>query len=622
MPAPAAAARFLLLLAVVAAASEPAAPPPAALPPVDAPSPPPATPPTPPLDLDQGARVACGAQGCVVTPVGSECVPAPGLAAANGGSTCPPGTARAAPPSAHRQNFALAKDGAKVLAANPGARKPAALLDDDGDTFLRNECGAPSKFVILELSQVASLDAVELSQHELYSSRVAEFEVLGRASNPRVDAAAGGDLGATLVSGSGGAWETLGSFVGADVRGTQVFPLPRTAWVKYVALKLVGHHGDEPVCAVNDFRAYGVSAMEDLEARLAVQDQEGGAGGESGGVVAPVAGDNAEDGDAVENSEPSGDADAAPATTTTPAPTDASPEAAATPTTTSTHAPPPPAPTPAVKPAAKAAPSPPPAPTPAPPAATPPPPAPKPTVVVAPPVTAPPNASAADSGSATPDAAAGSADDTPDTQPPPATPAATPAADAAPAGGPPSAKGSIYDLLVQELKGLKVAQLDAARKLADAARANTALAVEVATLADRVAVLEGKPPRRVARRGIFVRAVLRARNAVGSTVRALTAGATRARGASAAAVADVLPSPVLAGALLAAAAVAAAGAVTVWRLRPRLPPRAAAALPAVNGGSGGAVVGGSAEVEPKPNGVAKPAGSATDSAPVGGGVGE
>ena len=62
-----------------------------------------------------------------------------------------------------RHNFALAKDGAKIVAANKEARKPESVLDSDGDTFLKNECRA-DKWLIIELSQVTKVDMLRLSQ--------------------------------------------------------------------------------------------------------------------------------------------------------------------------------------------------------------------------------------------------------------------------------------------------------------------------------------------------------------------------------------------------------------------------------------------------------------------------
>ena len=62
-----------------------------------------------------------------------------------------------------RHNFALAKDGAKIVGANKEARKPESVLDSDGDTFLKNECKA-DKWLIFELSQVTKIDMIRLSQ--------------------------------------------------------------------------------------------------------------------------------------------------------------------------------------------------------------------------------------------------------------------------------------------------------------------------------------------------------------------------------------------------------------------------------------------------------------------------
>ena len=64
-----------------------------------------------------------------------------------------------------RHNFALAKDGAKIVAANKEARKAESILDSDGDTFLKNECKA-DKWVLVELSQVTKVDLIKLSQVE------------------------------------------------------------------------------------------------------------------------------------------------------------------------------------------------------------------------------------------------------------------------------------------------------------------------------------------------------------------------------------------------------------------------------------------------------------------------
>lgn len=116
-----------------------------------------------------------------------------------------------------QHNFALSKEGAKVLAANKEAKKTGALLDDDSDTFLKNDCRAEGKWVMLELSQVAKVSRLELSQFELYSARVREFELLGRQSHPRTEGF-GSEYGRTLNSTQ---WKLLGSFTAEKVKGSQ-----------------------------------------------------------------------------------------------------------------------------------------------------------------------------------------------------------------------------------------------------------------------------------------------------------------------------------------------------------------------------------------------------------------
>ncbi len=94
----------------------------------------------------------------------------PALGPAPNASDAQSSVSRTPPPNAvaeeaedeERQNFAAAKDGAKIVAANKEAKKAASLLDDDGDTFVKNECKA-DKWVVLELSQMVKVDTLKVS---------------------------------------------------------------------------------------------------------------------------------------------------------------------------------------------------------------------------------------------------------------------------------------------------------------------------------------------------------------------------------------------------------------------------------------------------------------------------
>lgn len=192
-----------------------------------------------------------------------------------------------------------------MIAANREAKKVQALLDDDSDTYLKNDCRA-DKWFILELAQVAKVNRFELSQvrlggalprshgsahttleelrvfelcsdcilvpsgvnarrlkrwrltpscrapqFELYSSRVKEFEVRGRQSHPRTD---GVEYSRGLDS---PAWKLLGNYTAEKTKGTQSFGIDPAAWVRYMLLRFVSHHGSEPVCALNAFSVFG-----------------------------------------------------------------------------------------------------------------------------------------------------------------------------------------------------------------------------------------------------------------------------------------------------------------------------------------------------------------------------
>ncbi|KAG7669226.1 hypothetical protein KSW81_007385 [Nannochloris sp. 'desiccata'] len=139
-----------------------------------------------------------------------------------------------------QQNFALTRDGAKVLASNPGAKKVGAILDDDTDTYMRNEC-QDDKWVVLELSQVAKISRIELIQHELYSSRIKDFEIRGRQSHPRTDNV---ETSKGLNSTS---WKLLGKFTAEKAKGTQQFNVERPIWAHYLLIRFLTHYGNEPV---------------------------------------------------------------------------------------------------------------------------------------------------------------------------------------------------------------------------------------------------------------------------------------------------------------------------------------------------------------------------------------
>lgn len=97
---------------------------------------------------------------------------------------------------------------------------------------------------------------------EMYSSRVAEFEVFGRDSHPGKDL---GDYPAVLRS---AAWQYLGRFDAENRKGNQQFRINNPTWVRYLGIHFLSYHGTESVCAINEVKVFGVSAAQDIEAEL------------------------------------------------------------------------------------------------------------------------------------------------------------------------------------------------------------------------------------------------------------------------------------------------------------------------------------------------------------------
>lgn len=96
------------------------------------------------------------------------------------------------------------------------ARIRACYSTDHADgTDYKPHC-SPARLTHALGCQVAKVDALQLSQYELYSSRVKDFEVRGRQSHPR---AQGSDYSKALNT-SG--WQLLGKYTAAKTRGSQV----------------------------------------------------------------------------------------------------------------------------------------------------------------------------------------------------------------------------------------------------------------------------------------------------------------------------------------------------------------------------------------------------------------
>ena len=167
------------------------------------------------------------------------------------------------------------------------ARRLSSLSPPD----LLTPCAAPGPGFVVQLGGAVRVTHVTLSHHEFFASRFARFDVFASSLLPPPPAASpphhhtpaadggatshsappggsGSNSGGDAASSSSG-WHPLGTFLAADVRGSQVFVVPRPAWAKALLVALRSHHGASSFCALSGFGAYGTDAAGALAEALA-----------------------------------------------------------------------------------------------------------------------------------------------------------------------------------------------------------------------------------------------------------------------------------------------------------------------------------------------------------------
>eukprot|EP00850_Spirogloea_muscicola_P016666 SM000137S00444 [mRNA] locus=s137:142093:148002:- [translate_table: standard] len=169
-------------------------------------------------------------------------------------------TSRRSSTDGSRYNYAAATHGAKVIDYSKEAKGASSVLDEDKDKYLRIPCSADEKFVVIELSEEARVDAVVISNFEYYASSVKDFEVQVAQEHPPA------------------AWQSLGHYSALNIRTPQVFEVPEAAqaWARYVKLRLETYHGGEFYCTLSLVRVHGVDALESLKEDLAALDDPNG----------------------------------------------------------------------------------------------------------------------------------------------------------------------------------------------------------------------------------------------------------------------------------------------------------------------------------------------------------
>lgn len=143
------------------------------------------------------------------------------------------------------KNYASAEC-AKVVEANPEAKKPFLIINDSKDEYMLNPCQAKIWFVI-ELCETIQATHIKIANCELFSSTPKDFTVYFSDVYPAVD------------------WKIVGNFTAADKRELQTFDLNRLGFGKYIRVELHSHYGKEHYCPISQVKIYGVSMVDEYE---------------------------------------------------------------------------------------------------------------------------------------------------------------------------------------------------------------------------------------------------------------------------------------------------------------------------------------------------------------------
>ncbi|PHH69177.1 hypothetical protein CDD82_7949 [Ophiocordyceps australis] len=137
--------------------------------------------------------------------------------------------------------------GATMLKTAPGAKNARAILIENKDSYMLLECAAPSKYIIVELSDDILIDTIVLANFEFFSSMIRHFRVSVSDRYPvKADK-----------------WRELGTFEARNSRDLQPFLVENPQmWAKYLRIDFLTHYGTEYYCPVSLLRVHGSRMLD------------------------------------------------------------------------------------------------------------------------------------------------------------------------------------------------------------------------------------------------------------------------------------------------------------------------------------------------------------------------
>jgi Sad1 / UNC-like C-terminal len=147
-----------------------------------------------------------------------------------------------------RFNYASFDCAATILKTNSKSSGSSAVLVENKDRYMLNECSVENKFLILELCEDILIDTIVLANFEFFSSIFRTFRVSVSDRYPvRLEK-----------------WKVLGTFEARNTREVQAFLIVNPLiWAKYVRIEFLTHYGNEFYCPLSLVRVHGTTMLED-----------------------------------------------------------------------------------------------------------------------------------------------------------------------------------------------------------------------------------------------------------------------------------------------------------------------------------------------------------------------
>lgn len=145
-------------------------------------------------------------------------------------------------------NIASADCAATIVKTNSQAKGAPAILKENKDSYLLNECSVKNKFIVVELCQDILVSQVVLGNYEFFSSMYKDIRVSVSDRFPTQN------------------WRELGQFTAQNIRDIQTFNIDNPLiWARYLKLEILSHYGNEFYCPISVIRVHGKTMIDEFK---------------------------------------------------------------------------------------------------------------------------------------------------------------------------------------------------------------------------------------------------------------------------------------------------------------------------------------------------------------------